>query len=215
MSIRQNKKLICFLFLFFILNITVSANFDFGIKVNPGLSKIFMGYPDDSLFTFSGGGGLFFDFKLSKMSYFGIEFLFIQIEDYEYSEEPMFAPGGNQTGELIFKARYHISTFGIPFYYGIKIKKIMINLGFQGFWIISSGVKSSLYENDNLVFENTYSDLNINDFNYGIIIGLFYDLSEKFKIEANYFYCINNLLKFEDWVWRVHQITIGLRYKFK
>jgi len=58
--------------------------------------------------------------------------------------------------------------------------------------------------------------LNIDSYDYGVRAGLLFKLSDKFSIEANYYYGINNILKIyiNNMKWKVQQMTVGLRYKF-
>ncbi|MCK4642544.1 hypothetical protein KAU32_02785 [bacterium] len=70
------------------------------------------------------------------------------------------------------------------------------------------------YKDDILWWDNTFDKLNIDCFDFGVRIGLIFDLTDRFQIEGNYYYGVSNILKFDSWVWKNQQITIGLRYAF-
>jgi hypothetical protein len=197
---------------------------DIGLKVNGGLSYIGTKVKSNitnqkDYFRLSGQGGVFYNFTLPKNFMVGAELLFIQIEGKEYYEIPFADETGNLTGEYgIDNIWRHVSYIGIPLYFGYSIKKFTINLGFQtNFALISSAKeKGQATVNGQLhTFENKYSKLNIDSYDFGPRIGLLYGLTKRFSIEANYYYGVNNIRKapFNDWKWKVQQLTVGLRFK--
>ena len=195
----KNKKLISLFFLIFAINITVSAKYDFGIKVNPGLSKIVTEDPDDSRFSFSGNAGAYFQIQLNNILVLGAEFLFVQINDLEKHEFEGTDENGNPTGEFYTSDIWrHVSYVGLPIYCGIKFKRFTINVGFRTSLYLSSSGRSKFYTKDKVYFDDKFDELNIDNYDFGIRIGILLALTERFKIEGNYYYGVNNLLPYDD-----------------
>ncbi len=186
----------------------------FGLKINPGLSKIDASFPD-AKFTFSGNAGIYYSAKINDRSVFGAELLFIQIEGLELTEIEGIDTGGHPTG-IIYTSEVwrHISYIGLPIYFGIKFKRLMINIGFQTSFTLFSGARDLCYTEDEVLWDNESDKLNIDWFDFGGRIGLIFDITDRFQIEGNYYYGVSNILKFDSWVWKNQQITIGLRYTF-
>jgi len=77
-------------------------------------------------------------------------------------------------------------------------------------------VKLKCYSGENTISENNYDDLIIDNYDYGSILGLSYEITDKIIVGGNFYYGINNILENEmnDWKWQNQQITIGLKYLF-
>lgn len=211
--------------IFFTICSTTSAQNDFGIKINGGLSKItanreLTNATSEYKFAPSGQGGLFYNLHPGKRSLIGAELLFSMIESKETMKITYNDKFGNPLNDyFITNLDYHISYFSIPVYYGYKIKGLTINLGAQaslalssrGHWIGTAPSNGSI-----LTFEGE-DELNIDSYDFGPRAGIMYDLSKRLAVEASYYYGINNILSNTappEWIWKIQQITLGLRYKF-
>lgn len=209
-----------------IINLTVFGQHNLGLKVNGGPSKI--SYHGFSTFTtlknqfaLSGQGGLFYNLQLGNKAQFGAELLFIQIQGKGRTESDVTDPDGNPTGELqIANTWTHISYIGIPIYYGLKIKKLTLNLGFQVSFTLASGGREKVQVTDNgsiRTINRKFDKMNIDNYDFGPRAGVIFNLSDKFAIEGLYYYGINNILlgnNVPDITCRVQQATVGLRYTF-
>lgn len=204
-------------------NLTVFGQHNFGLKANGGLSKISTNL-NSSISTIpfvpSGHGGLFYNLQLGDKSLLGAELLFIQIEGKERIETPEI-DHGIPTGELIINNFWrHISYIGLPIYYGLKIKKLTINLGFQASFTLTSFERKkgqAPYNGGIITWDNKYDKLYIDSYDFGPRAGLIFNLTDKFAIEGMYYYGINNILDNDitiDRTWRVQQVTVGFRYAF-
>ena len=184
----------------------------FGVKINPGMSKISSSF-SDTKFTFSGNAGIYYSAKIYDRSVFGAELLFLQIEGLELTEFEGTLANGDPSG-IIYTSEVwrHISYIGLPIYYGIKFKRLMINIGFQTSVALFSGARDLLYTGDEVLWDNESDKLNIDWLDFGVRIGLIFDLTDRFQIEGNYYYGVSNILKFDARAWKNQQITIGLRY---
>lgn len=218
------KRLIT-IFTILTINFTVFGQQDIGLKVNCGMSKL-----SDKLITTqqltqkfffkpSGQEGLFYNFHLGDKSILGIELLLIQIEGKEYLKIPFTDINGNLTGEFATDNIWrHISYFGLPIYFGYNFNKLNVNIGLQiNFTLASSGQEKGQDPNeygDIITWDNKADKLGIDDYDYGVRGGIFFNFTKNFAIEAIYYYGINNILKTNDWKWKVQQITVGFRYKF-
>lgn len=167
----------------------------------------------------SGQAGLFYSYRFGKFSA-GTELFFIPIEGCETLITNVLDQTGNPTGELGNDTiRRHIYYLGVPLYFGYYIKKFNFNLGAQFHYALASGGEEQGHINYNggyYRWNNKSTSLAIDKFDIGVRAGVFYNLNDKFSIEANYYYGFNNLISdpriSPDWKWKVQQMTIGLRY---
>lgn len=208
------------------INLSVFGQHNFGLKTNGGLSKISNDLNSDFTtqnihFSPSGGGGLFYNWKFGDKSALGVELLFIQIEGKERIETAATDPYGSPRGEIIIHNLWrHVSYIGVPIYYGLKLKKLTINFGFQtSFTLTSSGrIKGqSSYNGTIRTWDDNISELNIDSFDFGPRAGIIFNLTDKFAVDGTYYYGVNNILGNDiglDWTWKVQQVTVGLRYTF-
>jgi len=209
-------------------SLTSFGQHDFGLKADGGVSRLTARFHSSQTtqkfpVSPSGQGGLFYNFNLGKTSLIGAELLFVQIEGKEKTETLETSEYNSLTGGAITTKVYrHISYFGLPVYYGLKIKRLTLDLGFQvNFTLASSGREKGQATDGNgatASWDVKYAYLNIDNYDYGPRAGLMFRLSDKFSIEAIYYHGINNILandiELTRWKWKVQQATLGLRYKF-
>lgn len=149
----------------------------------------------------------------------GAELLFLQMEGKKKFDGVLSDMYGNKTGTFISTTFWNISYIALPVYYGFRIKKFNINLGGQASVMVASSynhkshIKMDNGETDDI---RTGDDLNnIDRFDFGPRAGLFFDLSEKFALEANYYFGLNDIISGNHVISRRNQqLTVGLRYKF-
>ena len=207
------------------INIHVFGQHTFGVKISGGVSRIsssltFINGTLKTLYTPSGQGGLFYNFKLGDKSNVGAELLFLQIEGREkIRPHDIVDFNGNIIGHGGSDFYKHISYIGLPVYYGFKINKIIVNVGFQASIAIASSArdKGQFTVNGNTIkWDNKTNDLRVDAYDYGPRVGIVFNLNDHFALEGTYYYGINNILNSNiiDWVWKVQQATIGLRYTF-
>lgn len=212
------RKLITILTLLTI-HMTAFGQQEIGLKVNGGLSYLSTKVlstetkVDKIYLAPSGQGGLFYNRCFRDKFLLGAELLYLQIEGKQYVEIP--ASGYNPTEIMVTNNIWrHISYLGIPIYIGYKLKKFNFNLGFQiGITLMSSGrVKGQAPGIPS--WDNKSDNLGVDNYDYGARAGINFKLSDKFSIETNYYYGINNILKDQtgNLKWNVQQMTIGLRY---
>jgi opacity protein-like surface antigen len=212
-----------------IIQSTAFGQHNIGIKVNGGLSYLDTKQgasdvtTDKIYFMPSGQGGLFYNFHLHEKFLIGAELLFTQIEGKEYFEIPHTDNVGNPLPTGIvnsYNIWRHISYFGIPIYFGLDVRKLNINLGFQSnFRLASSGfekVHAPDVAGEDMSEDYKVKNINIDDYDYGVRIGLLFKLTDKFSMETNYYNGINDIKKkyMGNSKWKVLQMTVGLRYKF-
>ncbi len=206
-----------------IIDLTAFGQYEIGLKANGGLSCISAKLNSTQItqkfyFVSSGQGGIFSNFHLGDKSLLGTELLFMQIEGKEHSEISVPDQYGNPTGQSISEVIWrHISYLSIPIYYGYKIKKLTINFGVQTSFMLTNSVHSEIQSSIPLVYVTPPSaKLDIDSYDFGIRAGLGYSLTTKFAIETTYYYGLNNILKSNttNSIWKVQQMTVGLRYNF-
>ena len=200
-----------------------------GIKANGGLSyfptKIHQtGTPQTTqIFYFvpSAQCGIYYNYQVEQKSLFGIELLLTQIEGKEHDETPATDNFGNPTGQFITNdISRHLSYLSVPIYYGFFIKKLNVNFGLQTSMLLKSSGLSKAKSPDNnggyYNFELKLDNLPVKDFDFGAKLGLSYALTNRFSIEATYYYGLLNIYKYNsaDFKYKIQQITIGLRFSF-
>ena len=208
---------------------------DIGIKINGGASYIYTHFQqsnqafvlggnvstDKNYYRPSGQAGLFFNRYLKHQFSIGAELLYTQIEGREYMELQQTNQNGMPGQYITDNVWRHISYLGIPIYFGYNFKRLNINIGFQFNYVLASGGEEKGQEPNNgnvTIWDNKFNELGIKNYDFGAKGGLVFKLSDKFLIEANYYYGLNNIIKDKDYAkvtkWQVQQMTIGLRYEY-
>ena len=209
------------------LNLTVFGQYEIGLKLNFGLSRISkesnIGDPTNAILNIksalSGQGGIFYNLHLGDNLVFGSELLFIQIEGRDRLELDYTDVSLENIGHSTSDLYEHISYFGLPIYCGLTIKNMTLTAGFQlSYAFASSGRETYNSSIDGVIYsgEKVIDNLPIDKFDFGPKIGLVYNLNDKFAIEGIYYYGINNILRNQDdrnpFSHKIQQATIGLRY---
>lgn len=206
---------------YLLINISAFGQNNFGLKANGGISKIHTSYGkfldengspigiyQKKLYAPSGQFGLFYEVNLGKHSLFCSELLYVQIR----GKENLSIHG------IESEIDRQISYIGIPFYYGYKIQKFTINIGFQLNLTLNSGGQEKDKTTDSfgntVIYTTSFDKLNIDNYDYGVKTGITYKLFSKLSIEGLYYYGLNNILaeKINNWKWSNEQATLGLKY---
>ncbi len=199
------------------ISLTSSGQMVIGLTANGGLSKLikkvdFSGTVQKNYFMPSGHAGLFFNFHVDDKSLIGTDLLFVQIEGKEHLDTPETDIQGNPTGKYMRTDMWtHISYIGLPVYYGYKINKFILNLGFQTSVVLASSGLAKTTSGYG-VLENTIDKLYIDALDAGLWTGLHFRLTEKFSIQTSYYLGLNNILKNNYAKWKIQEMTVGLRY---
>lgn len=213
------KKALTIILFFLLKTQPYYGQYELGLKVSGGFSRITNninspGTKQTLYFSPSGQGGFFYSFNLGSKSILNVELLFTQMQGREKLEIPYLDQYGNPTDPYVtVQICRHISYISLPIYYGIKFKKISLNLGIQtSLVIISSGRERGPS------WDNKYDELNIDPYDFGPRAGIIFHAFKRVSIEGNYYYGINNILNenvtFPEWFWRTQQINVGVRYSF-
>lgn len=211
------------IFVLLIINFEVLGQHSLGLKINGGLSRISNSItPVNSIqiprFTLSGKAGFFYNMQLGSKSFLGAELLFNQIEGKEKFEFDFTDENGNNPGYATGTTYRHISYLSLPIYYGFKVNNLLINIGFQASLVLasSSRLKGLATTNDEATKLDNKFELHVDNLDFGPRLGIAFDLSDKFAIEGIYYYGVKNILSHPNplVVWRVQQVTLGLRYSF-
>jgi hypothetical protein len=162
--------------------------------------------------SFSMGG--FYEYNFGKNSALSAELLYTELNGKEDFNRSIFDQDRNVTGFENSSITTHVSFIALPISYSYQIKNFRILLGFQtSIDVASSGkIKSTRVEN------GIQTDMSINletitqdKYDYGVRLGLCYDLSRKVAIETNFYEGINNLGT-ESTKIKYRQMVFGLRY---
>ena len=180
----------------------------------------------------SGQVGVFYNLPVRTHEVFGVELLFTQIE----SKEKMVDTLGSvidQNGNITkltsnYAISKHISYVSLPIYYGINLRKFTFNVGIQFSIRLLSNAQEVIQDNYTnnasgygfvLIPSTTtynYKRWSIKDVDFGERVGVIYHITNKFAIEGNYYYGLNNIYpnNRRTTQWKTQQTTLGLRYAF-
>ncbi|MBI4931362.1 MAG: PorT family protein [Bacteroidetes bacterium] len=205
------------------IHLTALGQHNIGLKVDGGLSKISTNFSSQgtSVYNnnrFSGNCGLFYNYHLTQKSLIAGEFLLIQIGGTEYHNKPILDTLGNPMGISFVDNFYRRITYiGLPIYYGLKIKKLTINIGVQTSFALTNKETHESYiqypKSSNPSGRDIFGKLSIDNYDFGARLGISYDFTDIFGIETKYYYGINNIYKNNDYSWKVRQMTVGLHLK--
>jgi len=216
-----------------LLAVTVTAlgQQSIGVKVNGGISffrsenQTYPSWPMKlSYYPMpSGQVGLTYQYRLKKKITLGAELLYTQIEGKEI--ETIFtglAIGNTFTsdGYVETKKYRHIYYLGMPVYVGYKLNKLTVNLGVQTNFKVGGGSHfyyHDVHDNEEPINKDVkQNSIDVNKIDYGLRLGLFYKLTDKFSLETNYYYGLTNISENASIDlsrrWHIHQFTVGVRY---
>lgn len=221
----MKKRTLTLLFGFVFL--TTQAQISMGIKASGGLSEVRMKNSPMHLLPldyprtwkcyplFSWQSGLFFSMPYKKKSIFGADYLYSKINGKERTTTPMPDGFGNPTNKDITEDLWnHFSYFGLSAFYGYKIKKMTINLGWQLSFLLKNTAHYKNVMPGYPVLENDVS-LIVRKEEMGGILKLLYEVSDNFTIESTLYSSYTNIYTDTNWVnrWLNQQLTFGLRYQ--
>lgn len=204
----------------------VDAQHKIGLKFNAGVSKFFRDYtyPLQNNFSISSklepsiSAGAFYEYSFNDKSFLTAELLYTLINSHEDFESTRYDQNQDPIGNEYSTITLSISYISLPILYGYRLGNFSFLAGMQVSQMVGDG--SGTHEGKRI--ENgieTYSwsfelaPLPIEGFDYGLKVGLFYDINENISIETNYYYGLNNLAPSESTVFKIRQMVLGIRYK--
>lgn len=232
-------KLTILLILFIALTISAFGQ-QFGVTVRGGISRIYgeLGTenfsaspysisPTSSLFSPSFQSGIYYLLLTGKNTSLGTELLYTKVQGgqtntFDYYFIMQRVAYGTKT------TRENISWWSLPVYFGVTMKRLTVNGGFQFSYLLSSSgsVRTNTiqlpkpvdidhlwpYYGGSSKFD--MNNLSIKDVDYGPRIGVVYRLTTKLSIEGMFYYGISNInqLKSSDEPLKIQQMTLGVRY---
>jgi len=200
----------------FIFHWTSFGQNNLGVTIQGGFSQI-ESYSETNSFhlALTGIAGLSYNYVLSKKSLLNAELIFQQMEDKSNINFNLTDDNGNNVGSFSGHTYKQLSYLGIQCLYGYKINKLTIQLGLRISRIVRDylQIKGVADYNGSSTNENLYNQLYLKHFDLGPVGEIQYNLNSKFAIDASYYYGLNNISKNSlNPVWRIRQLTIGLRY---
>ena len=205
-----------------------SQNLTLGASLNPGISKVSSNRANDdnwaTNYTWSGNVGLFLERKVGRSSALGIEALWVQLEgkDVSKQEELRFSSQNGTPPEVVGVAystnKFHSSYLGLPIYYRYQWGKIGIKAGAQPLLFLfantrfqSTGeVRGAPFDVDNRTTGARFERIDL-----GPKVGLDYALGQKFRLRADYYHGLTDIIIGELGSKRKNrQLNLGLSYLF-
>ena len=225
------KKTVCTIIIL-ILFLSAVGQHKFGIKLNGGVSQIHRTEENNSAykthFKLSAGSGVYYNFGFGKNSYIGIDVAIIRIQGHEHFESTqtfnefngtIFIPVVMNNQFEYYRKLYYL---GLPLYYGLKFKKVSINIGGQISVVIKNKFiwqGSSQYSDGRNPYSHTSNEIELGTgkFDLGGRVGLTYNVTEKIGLNGNYYIGKNKIDKSRNYPSEkelIQQITIGINYNF-
>ncbi|MBA3901501.1 MAG: PorT family protein [Bacteroidetes bacterium] len=217
-----------FLLFALICNLPVFAQSIYGIKLNVGISKIPVrssGYTSTSSNStiashhsspsFAAGGFYRYNFK---NSYFGTELIYDLFSGVQkYHQDHVTDEAGTYIGYIRSRVVRKYGYLAIPVYYGHNFNRFSINYGFQAGYMLTGDIRDvgEIYLSGNYSkFDNLHDNATqyLNRFTIGPRAAVSYDLNDKFSLEINAYYGLNNVYKDSVFSQRVMQILGGIRF---
>lgn len=193
-----------------------------GLRINAGLSQLKTELDDEDIsqkfyFMFSGLAGIYGHFPVTENSFIGTELLYNRIAGKEELVIKWdLLNGGPGTQEvLIYTYARHISYLSIPLYYGYVSDKFVVRGGFQFSMPLESGETFKYKVPYNIQVLYTEPDrLDIEKYDYGIMLGLAYKIDAKTEFEFSYYHGLNDIYDGSDrkYIWKNRQLLAGFRY---
>jgi hypothetical protein len=199
------------------------GQYDIGIKLGGGYSRMYDSYTPLNFthtmqFQPSGQFGFYCLYHINSTFSFGTELFFVRINGKETNTRIVYDSlnKANAQGTDIFHT--HISYVAVPAYFGIVIKKFTINVGAQVLLRFHTNGLETFKITEGRIdtsWSNKIDSLPIKGINIVPRLGVVYQLTNRFSVEATYYCGINNILKscITDRTWRTQQITMGVRFK--
>jgi hypothetical protein len=223
---KNYQTLLSILFTVLMLNTAKAQNLIGGVVGNIGFSKVTSAFftPGDFKvkFALSGNFGVFLEKRISQKSSLGMEALWVQMEGKEVSKDrTLMAFDGQQlvtVGVISDESRLHISYLGLPFYYRIELGKVSIKAGVQSLLFLFANAsyegRGELY-GEPFSTESKTKDIDLKSIDIGPKVGLDYQLNNRFRLRADYYYGLTDITSSEFSFQRKNQqLCVGGNYLF-
>lgn len=222
-----NKFKIFLLPIFILVSLQILAQHSIGLKLNFGISSRKTSYTFPPSVTigittanklapsFSLGG--FYEYNFGKNSALSAELLYTALNGTEDFNRQLSDKDRNVTGFENSTLTTRVSFIALPISYTYQIKNFRILLGFQtSIDVASSGeMKITRVENGIQTDMTMNSETVAQDKgDFGVRLGLCYDLSNKVALEINFYEGMNDMADSESTKIKYRQMVFGVRYKF-
>lgn len=210
-----------------LVSLQAFAQHSIGLKLNFGASSHKTSYTFPPGFTpgitiesklapsFSVGG--FYEFNFGKNSAFSAELLYTELYGKEDFNRQLFDQDRNVTGFENSTITTRVSFIALPISYTYQIRNFRILLGLQtSIDVASSGemkitrVENGIQTDMTMTSETVAQDKG----DFGVRLGLCYDLSNKVALEINFYEGMNDMADSESTKIKYRQMVFGLRYRF-
>lgn len=210
------KLLLLFSFLFITKNL-IAQNFVLGGTVNYAKSKISYTSrgPDNSFkgFATSLNTGFFLESKINKKNAWGIEALWVQIEEVDESYATIASTVGSQ--QIMTGTHIALSYFGLPVYYKYQFRKFGFKGGIQTMLYLRGSSYSYTYANQFIDGDYRAKFDNLKTFDLGFKFGIDYRLSEKMSLRIDYYHGQTNIFSIVGFYPRSNrQASAGVNFIF-
>ncbi|MGE5395623.1 MAG: outer membrane beta-barrel protein [Candidatus Saccharibacteria bacterium] len=213
-----------------------------GIKASGGISKIYGSLGDNRFNSFPTSipttsssfspcfqAGLYYLLPTGKNTSLGTELLYSKVqgnqtEIWEYNSAIKVGHTSKYTNE-------HISFLSLPVYFGVTVKRLTINGGFQFSYVLSSSGSVKTTSNETTIINNDQNDdnpralfasngdykinnLDIKEADFGPRLGAVYRLTNKLSMEGTFYHGLNNInmTTSSEKALKIQQLTVGVRY---
>jgi len=223
--IKSENKAILVVLLLINVAIANSQNINYGATLNIGMSQMTSNLEPSvdyqTKYTVSGYAGAYFEKRTGIKSSIGGEFLWIQMEGKEVTNNKKLtainAQGMIETvGNISDISKVHSGYFGLPVYYKINFKKVGLKIGFQTMiFLFGSSSYEATGELNGKPFQNSSktSGLKFDWIDYGPKIGIDYELNKTLNLRTDFYVGIPDITpEFLQLERKNRQITLGINY---
>ncbi|HNQ42725.1 MAG TPA: porin family protein [Saprospiraceae bacterium] len=208
----------------FLISQVCTAQKDFGARLNTGFSKMVIDRNDEGIsqknfYIFSALSGLYASFYTNENSFIGTELLYNRVSGEEEIVFNIRTGSGlsSKVETITLNYRRHISYLSVPVYYGFLSDRFLVRAGVQLSMLLQSD-ESLKYDVPDYIMVNYTQPgrLDIDKYDYGLLIGLGYRFYDNAEFEISYYHGLNDIYDGQDnaTTWRNSQFTAGFRYTF-
>lgn len=217
MVMRNYQSLSLVICLCLITNIC--SAFSFGVKASRGISRIEVGILTDDADSYelksawrpSGNLGFSIDWNIKDKSAINLDLLFNQIEgelETNYSETEYISSYSN--------INFHFSYISIPIYFEYSFNSFEVGIGVQNSLLVKSKAEARYeitYNTAKEFFSSESEDYRLFSFDFGPKILLSYNFSERFTLNADFYYGWNQEREANEIRANAQQLLVGVNYK--
>jgi len=199
-----------------LISLTLLGQHSLSLKLDIGASKILtpdFGNTIEHVVCIRPSGNLGLSYKYHIFNHISVrsDLTFSQIEGQTYDITGVGDYGGNIRNDLFL----HITYLSIPVFLCYNQNKFSFDVGIHGSLVIYEQgqlIGVGTLSSEDVFYDYLYTDINIDNYDFGLISSIKYKLTKKIDLELQYYHGLNSINATSEW-WYNRQVGIGIHYK--